>query len=312
MRLTISVSWAVSLLLALISTAPIARADAVVTPLGSGGPSNFAIFAFDAPGGTGNGLNINLGSVTGTNANVGVQGTTLYPGSTSFYNTMPSSSVIDGNVYLGTGVVIQNNQAHITGSLLTGQDTFLNGAAADLLAAHTTFNGLQSSAGITLGTISSQITLNPYNPGGLNVVDVNGNVNGGVILNDTTPGTEWVVNITGSLHVNTGQIGSQLALSGTSPSSAYDVVLNIVNPNQGFTTMVPDTLAAIVLAPDNSVLVEGSWTGELAGGGGGNNITIMSGSTLDHPIVPDPSTLVLFGSGMLVAGLRFRKRLLKA
>jgi choice-of-anchor A domain-containing protein len=151
----------------------------------------------------------------------------------------------------------------------------------------------------TFGSITSSTTI--VGNGGLNVIQINGNVNltSANLLFHGTPSDIFVVNISGSM-----------ALTGSgfvSPSGGvYDtrVLLNFTGPGTLTASGTP-TVNATILAPNQAANFSGTFGSIYAGGGLTSN---FAGGAKIHPtpFVPAPGTVVLLGLGGLIAARRRR------
>src|SRR5579871_1604556 len=90
-RALVAVTVALSASAATAQTCPGSANSTLINFLGSAGPSNYAVLSLGGPGAS---VNINLGSIKGDFANVGV------PNSGTFKESAPSS--VAGNIIVGS------------------------------------------------------------------------------------------------------------------------------------------------------------------------------------------------------------------
>jgi choice-of-anchor A domain-containing protein len=192
----------------------------------------------------------------------------------------------------------------VSGSILANQSATLNAANTAALNAASTFAGL---SGTSEGAINGTTTINATNPGGVNVFDVTGiNLgNGQTLTLNGPPGTEFIVDDSGGITLNSGRI---LLTGGV---TAADVVFNItgngsISTSGGLNN--ESVLNGILLAPNSSVaLSPGQINGELIAGG---SIDLASGAeVIGVPPIPEPSTwvMVLGSLGLLRCLQRVRR-----
>jgi hypothetical protein len=254
--------------------------------LGSAGPSNWTA------------LEIGNGSVTVDTFNVA--GTSAIWGNTGVSSpdhlAMSGGSLIYGNLYLGNTATtsFSGGSGVAPGySTFTNQDTLLNAATNDALAA-AAFYG--SQPGTSLGAVTTSMTLSP------GVYYLTSLVLGGSSTLTLNGSGDFVFNISGALNL---QGSSQVILTGGADPA--NVLFNITG-----TTLAQTgggaILRGIILAPNADVTVDsGVGTKPHPGVFGevisGRNITIASGSGIQG--VPEPSVLALMigmgGLGVLGA-----------
>jgi PEP-CTERM motif len=271
----------------------------VLTGLGQAG--NYAVLGLDT---VSLGTDINASNVTVT-GNVGVS-------HLSTLQVMAPSTIIGNVYYQDAGSV--TGPGTVTGSLIQQSMTqavldALNANTQNaMLAPNTTINGDVTSAKTFTGS------------GGLNVIDINGNIN----LNNAnitlvgTPSDVFVINVTGDLDL----VGTASLLTSGVPNA--NVLYNftggdVSNPGKmTFNTHVGDVVDGTMLAPYYTMNLDGTWNGELIGGP--LNIGLLSNATVNQdsfnpppssppPGVPEPSSMFLFLLGGTAVGCFARRRL---
>jgi hypothetical protein len=137
--------------------------------------------------------------------------------------------------------------------------------------------------------------------GGLNVIAVNGNISKALTLSGTSNDT-FVVQVTGNIDLG-GSDSLGLGGAVTAANVLYVVTGDV-------STKVGNTVNGTLLGVNSNFNLDGTFNGEIIGGG--SQIQLMSGAVVNaipFNTAPEPSTMALFGSGLVMAGLVFRKRM---
>jgi hypothetical protein len=219
--------------------------------------------------------------------------------------TNMAPSVVNGNVYqAAAGLYTGPGTVH--GSVITAPTTLAQNdsdaaaavSAAELLTATQTYNsGIGSDTTVT-------------GNGGLNVIAINGDITKSLMLSGSAKDT-FVVLVSG----NVSLVGSDaLGLGGQVTSNN---VLYVFTGTDNVATHVGNTIDGTMLGLNTSFNLDGTFNGEIIGGGS-SGITLMSGAVVNNvpftppACVPEPSTMALLGPGLVVAGTVFRKRIRRA
>jgi hypothetical protein len=290
-------SW-VACALVFLPLSGAARAGYVTDTLGTAGPGNYALLALSTSdnihiAGANNQPPLPGGGVAG-NVGIADSGATF---------ALSSPAQVTGNLYLAPGARF-NNSGTIQGSIFnTGQGpngTTLSQANTDALNATNTFAHMAPTLSVPGNAINGTTTVN--GTAGVNVLNVSDIRlgNGQTLTLNGPAGSQFVVNDSGGITLNSGQI----ALSGGLTPS--DVVFNMTNGGTVSTAgglnnesvingLILDTTGKFQLTP-------GLVNGEIIGGA---EIALASGATVvgTPPVVPAPPSVVLLGLGGLVFAL---------
>ena len=217
------------------------------------------------------------------NSNVAITGNVGVGYGGSITNMAPSSITGDifqyrDGMYSGPGT--------LAGSIKTSS-RILNQNYADALSASTQAAALNPTQ--TFGSIGSATTI--VGNGGLNVIQVNGNITNSLILSGGA-NDEFVVNVAGTLNLTGSTV---LGLNGG--VSASNVIYNFTSSGQTITTHAGNAISGTLIALHDDFRIDGSFMGEIIGGG---DITLMSGArVLPGGTLPEPSIFALLGLGLL-------------
>jgi hypothetical protein len=250
-----------------------------------GSASNYAVLGIGSssagnPAGT---LNNSLVTING-NQGVGFGGRII--------NMAPSA--VNGNVFQYQAGQY-GGPGHLGGSISTS-GVLLNQAFADAMTAARLAASLSPTQ--TFGGISRATTINGN--GGLNVININGDITTTLILNGSASDI-FIVNVTGTLSLTGSTV---LGVAGG--VSGNNVLYNFTGSGT-ITTHVNNMVNGTLLAPNYDYILH-SLNGRIIGG---QNITLMSGATVNGappPPVPEPTTMLLLGTGLAGIAATLRKR----
>jgi len=279
-------TWIIATIWAALSTlaAPSARATTVFATLDGAGPGSFAVLGLDN-------TSVILSNVV-VNGTVGI--------SADGTLTIMAPSTVNGDVYEDPQATV-TGPGHVTGSTITQSMGALVTHATDassqaaLLAPDQTFSSVTATTTITGNGGTTVIHIS----GDINLNNANLNLNGGA-------SDYFIVNVGGNLSL----VGTaSLNVTGTPVSH---VLFNFTKVACTLNTHVGDVLNGIILADNCGVSnLDGTFNGEIIYGG--NSVSLLSGALVNQAAVtatPEPSSLLLFGSGcaLLGAGLVRRQR----
>jgi len=306
--------------LGFLSFSSSASAEVIQSTLGGAGPDNWAILSLG-----GNIAVQDTVTLNGPGTTVGNVGATS---TTDLVLNSSSAPAILGNVYMGNTSNFNGSAANlngpggqIQGTIFTNQDTLLNAAAAQALAASITFNNLPNTFTVAGGSITGTQTLTAT-VNGANVTDLtNVTVDDHSVLTLDGAGladAQFIINFSGVIDLHGSATGGKILLTGGLTS--HDVVFNytgsatgdVVKSSGGSSSSTPNAVfSGVYLVTSADVnLSPGVVYGEIIGASSGNKITLVSGSEVINPptSVPVPASLPAGLAGMAaIGGWRWRK-----
>ena len=254
--------------------------------LGTAG--NFAVL------GVGNSLGISAPIVTNNGATINGNEGIGFNGRID--NLVPS--VINGNVVqFAPGQVF--GAGTITGSVTTDPTT-MNQAFIDAIVASSAAAGLAPTQTFTLTGTPLTITGN----GGINVIQLNGNITNSITLVGT-PTDFFVLNVNGGLTLTGSQALSVVGVP------VQNVLYNFTSAGLNLTSQLSNTVQGTLLANNNSFIGFANANGAIISG---RTITLTPGAVINQdsfigfseepppppPPVPEPSSLSMLGGGIAV------------
>jgi hypothetical protein len=180
-----------------------------------------------------------------------------------------------------------SGRGHVGGKLLIDR-ALLTAADADALSAAAQAAALKPTQ--TLHTVRRATTV--VGNGGLNVIDINGDIRASLTLSGGANDV-FVVNVTGSL-----SLSGRAALALTGGVTADHVLYNFTGHRGHVTTGARDAISGTVLAPHYSFDIGGTVNGELIGGGG--HINLLRGAVVHQVSFQFPAGAPASLSGTVV------------
>lgn len=180
-------------------------------------------------------------------------------------------STINGNVFeYAAGQY--SGPGHLTGSINVNP-ALLNQVDSDALNASATAAALSPT--MTFGTISSPTVVTGN--GGVNVIDINGDIKSSLILTGTASDV-FIVNVTGTL-----ALGGSTTLGLGGGVASASVLYNFTGTGT-ISTHVGNVLNGTLLGPRFSFNLDGAFNGRIIGGGA--SISLLSGAIVNQPVCP--------------------------
>jgi choice-of-anchor A domain-containing protein len=283
-----------ALLICLASAAGPCTASSIVTTLGSAGPGNWAIlvgpnttdFALNGPGTT-------IG-------NVGYDGTHM-----AQLNASDGHQAINGNLFLSAGASV-NDATQVSGTIVS-PFAILGADWTTALNASAVFAAMAANFSVPGGKVNGTMTINSQCAGCTNVIDLTSLRlgNGQVLTLNGGASDQFIINISDEFTLNSGRI---LLTGGL---TAADVVFNVTSSGNAVSASGglnnESIVTGILLAPNSGIaFAPGLINGELIAGG--STVHLVSGASTTEAVVisavPELSTYLLLGSGLLVLGCR--------
>ena len=203
---------------------------------------------------------------------------------------------INGNEGVSQGGALQNSIfSKITGNVSESSSHLLSGAgklvgtvtanAALLATVDSSALAASSQAAAltptqTLGTITHSTTVTGN--GGLNVIAINGNIRNSLILSGTSSDI-FIVNVTGSADLS----GSE-TLGLTGGVTANHVLYNFTGSGGSIDILSSGAVDGTLLAPYDDFILDGTFNGEIIGGG--TEIILLPGATVNQDPFSAPAT----------------------
>jgi hypothetical protein len=285
-----------AILFLLVSSTPPSRATNI--PLGDA--ANYSVL-YEGTGGH----NLSISNVT-VNGNVGVGGAGVvqFSGPGTINGRLDFSATNTGQFHNTNGMnvgptSVNYNVSNVTSALGT-INALSSSLAGAVLSTSLSINGTQTvneSAGMldVINGVSYYVfNVTSYSENNGNVLTVNGNPSGDPVLFNFLFNSN--VNLGGDVVLN--GLNTDQVLFNFASTMKQNVSLN----NNASSYPLPLAFMGIILAPNDALsLVNANLDGRVLGGDS-SDMQIVSGDTINAPIappaVPEPMTLVLFGSGL--------------
>lgn len=218
------------------------------------------------------------------NSNVTISGNEGVSQGGKLTNMAPSTIEGDADEYAAGQY---SGPGHLGGSVVIDPN-LMSQADSDALSASAQAAALTPT--VTLGNINSPTTVTGN--GGLNVIAVNGNITSSLTLTGTSSDV-FVVNVTGTVTLN----GNTVLGVGGGVTPAQ-VLYNFTGESGTITSKVGNVFYGTLLAPTYSFNLDGTFDGEIIGGG--KSIVLLSGAKVNPipfapPIIANQGTASLSG-----------------
>jgi hypothetical protein len=296
-------------------TAAVQSANAAAITLGTA--ANYGVVT--GVGGTlviGGGLKVNGNVGLGSGYNVQVSGTNSESGTTYYdYTTGQGSYTVNSGGSFTQGGSVNQSMTQVMSDAVT---------ASTAAAAATATAGLVDQGG-SISLNGSSVTIKALTNLSENVLDISAlSLTNGTLTFDDNGfiGAKFIINVTGAFSV-----GNSAIIKGINGASGADIIFNIEGTNSSAVSLTGNSSTSIIgtiLAPQRNVNIGGggSLTGALIAGvnnagksyttteaSTGYNITSLGYTPRTVVSTPEPSSVAIFGAGMLaLVGIRRRLR----
>jgi hypothetical protein len=277
------------------------------------------------------GVLVGAGQTLDLNGGVGIAGN-VGVGKNSSVQTS-SINVVSGTVYEDSGVsTVNTGLTFVTGGTVTQS---MSNAIGSALSASTAAGALAATSGLvsqggSINISGGSVTIKALTNLSENVLYISSLslLNGTLTFDDNGfTGAKFIINVTGGFSVNSTGTGKSV-IQGINGASADDIIFNIEGTGTTVSLTGNSSNAAVgtILAPSRNVTVGGggSLTGAIVAGvnnagksytlsssGSGYNITGLGYTPRTGGSTPEPSSIVLFGTGaalLMAARYRLRRR----
>jgi hypothetical protein len=242
-----------------------------------------------------------------------------------------SSNSVAGTFYHDSSLSTTGGSLAVSGGTVTQSMSSIISAAASAstnAAALTATSGLTDQGG-SINLNNSSVTIKALTNLSENVLDISALslTNSTLTFDDNGfTGAKFIINVTGNFTVGSNGASHSSIIQGINGASGADIIFNIEGTNStvSITGNSTNQVIGTILAPKSSVTLGGggSLTGALIAGvnnagtnytvqtnSGGYNITGLGYTPRTVVNTPEPSSIAIFGAGMLaLVGIRRRLR----